>query len=121
MKRSKLKNKANRSKDPANYKKQRNLVVSLNCQAKSEYFNEVSNFKSSRPLWDSSEPYFPNKHAREDSKIMLLGKDKMLKKNEEVAKEFNQYYGHIPDSLNLYESPYEKVSEGLDNWMTLIT
>ena len=46
MKRSRLKNKANRSKDPvdiANVKKQRNLVVSLNCQAMSEYFNEVSN------------------------------------------------------------------------------
>ena len=41
MKSSRLKNKANRSKDPvaiANYKKQRNLVVSLNSQAKSEYF-----------------------------------------------------------------------------------
>ena len=41
---SRLKKKANRSKDPVdidNYKKQRNLVVSLNRQAKSEYFNEV--------------------------------------------------------------------------------
>ena len=49
MKRSRSKNKANRSKDPiniANYKKQRNLVVSLNRQAKSKYFNEVSNNES---------------------------------------------------------------------------
>ena len=49
MKRSRLKNKANRSKDPvdiANYKKQRNLVVSLNRLAKSKYFNEVSNTES---------------------------------------------------------------------------
>ena len=39
-----LKKKANRSKDPvgvANYKKQRNLFVSLNRQAKFKYFNEV--------------------------------------------------------------------------------
>ena len=53
MKRSKLKNKANRSKDPvdiANYKKQRNLVVSLNSHAKPKYFNEVSNTVSSRPF-----------------------------------------------------------------------
>ena len=37
------------SKDPvdiANYKKQRNLVVSLNRQVKSEYFTEESNSKS---------------------------------------------------------------------------
>ena len=54
MKRSRLKNKVARSKDPvdiANYKKKRNLVVSLNCQAKSEYFNEVSNSESPRPFW----------------------------------------------------------------------
>ena len=56
MKRSRLKNKANRSKDPvdiANYKKQCNLVVSLNRQTKSKYFNEVSNTESSRPFWES--------------------------------------------------------------------
>ena len=50
MKRSRLKNKANRSKDSvdiANYKKQSNLVVLLNRQAKSEYFNEVSYSESS--------------------------------------------------------------------------
>ena len=49
MKRSRLKNKANRPKDLveiANYKKQCDLVVSLNRQAKSQYFNEVSNFKA---------------------------------------------------------------------------
>ena len=53
MKRSKLKNKAKKSKNPvdiANYKKQRNLVVSLNHQAKPEYFNEVSNTENSRPF-----------------------------------------------------------------------
>ena len=46
MKRSRLKNKANRSKDPvdiANYKRQRNLVVFLNSHAKSKYFNEYFN------------------------------------------------------------------------------
>ena len=49
MKRSRLKNKANRSKNPvdiANYKKQRNLVVLLNRQAKSKYFNKDSNTES---------------------------------------------------------------------------
>ena len=41
-------------------------------------------------------------------KIMLIKKDKMLLTNEEVAKEFNQYFGHINESLDLYESFYEK-------------
>ena len=51
MRRSRLKSKVNRSTDPvdiANYKKQPNLVVSLNRQGKSKYFNEVSNTESSR-------------------------------------------------------------------------
>ena len=46
---------------------------------------------------------------------MLVENDKMLLKNEEAGKEFNQYFGHITDSLNLYEFPDEKVCEGLDD------
>ena len=71
VKRWRLKNKANKSKDPVdivNYKKQRNLVVSLNSQAKSKYFNKVSNTESSRPFWETWKPYFSNKHARGDDK-----------------------------------------------------
>ena len=59
--------------------------------------------------------HFSNKHARGDSKIMLIENDKMLLKNEEVGKVFNQYFGHITDSLDLYEFPDEKVWEGLDD------
>ena len=119
MKRSRLKNKANRSNDPVdivNYKKQRNLVVSLKCETKSEYFNEVSNFKCLRPFWDTCKPYFSNKNARGDSKITLTENDKMLLKKEEVAKEFNQYFGYITDSMDFYEFSYEKVCEGLDEF-----
>ena len=89
MKRSRLKNKANKSKDPAdiaNYKKQRNLLVSLNRQAESKCFDEVSNPESSTPFWETCKPYFSNKHARGNSKIMLIENDKMLLKKEEVAK-----------------------------------
>ena len=118
MKRSRLKNKTNRSKDPvdiANYKKQRNLVVLLNSHAKSKYFNEVSNTESSRPFWETCKQYFSSKHARGDSKIMLIENDKILLNNDEIAKEFNQYFGHITDSVNLYEFPDVRVCEGLDD------
>ena len=113
MKRSRLKNKAKRSKDPvdiANYKKQRNLVVSLNRQA-----NEISNTESSRSFSEICKPYFSNKHARRDSKIMFIENDKMLLKNGEVAKEFNQYFGHITDFLDLYEFSDARVCEGRDD------
>ena len=118
MKRSRLNNKAKRTKAPidiVNYKKHRNLVVSLNRQTKYEYFNEVSNSESSRPFWETCKPYFSNKHARGDSKIMFIENDKMLLENEEVGKVFNQYFGHVTDSLDLYEFPDEKVCEGLDD------
>ena len=39
---------------------------------------------------------------------MLIKNDKMLLKNEEVAKEFHQYFGYITDSNDLYEFPDEK-------------
>ena len=46
---------------------------------------------------------------------MLIEKDKMVLNNEEVAKGFDQYFGHINDSLDLYEYPYQEVCEGLDD------
>ena len=64
MKRSRLKNKANRS----------------NSQTKSGYFNKISNSESSRPFWDTFRPYCSNKHARGDSIIMLIEKDKIILK-----------------------------------------
>ena len=42
---------------------------------------------------------FQKNIARGDSKIMLIENDKMLLKNEEVAKRFNQYFGHITDII----------------------
>ena len=56
-----------------------------------------------------------HKHAHGDFKTMLIENDKMVLKNEEVAKEFNKYFGHITDSLDLFEFPYEKVGERLDD------
>ena len=76
MKSLRLKNKANRSKDPV------------------DIANDASNSKSSRPC----KPYYSNKHARGDSRIMLIETDKMLLKHKETVKKFNQYFGHITDS-----------------------
>ena len=47
--------------------------------------------------------------------FMLIEKNKMLLKNELVGNEFNQYFEHITNSLDLCEFPYEKVCEGLDD------
>ena len=63
MKRSKFKNKANRTKlqeDIAKYKKkQRNLVVKLNRDSKLRYFHNIEISKNSKPFWNVVSPTFP--------------------------------------------------------------
>ena len=75
MKRSELKIKANRTKqleDITKYKKQRNLVVKLNRESKTQYFDNIQTSKHSKPFWEKCQPYFSNKHAHGDSKIILI-------------------------------------------------
>ena len=108
MERSKLKNKTNKSRqstDIASYKKQRNLVVSLNRKSKLDYFNSISS---------SKRPYFSNKHAVGDSKIMLIENDKMTLNNESVSEKFNNHFSQIVDSLDLYEFPSKPNREYAD-------
>ena len=107
MKHSKLKNKANRTKlqdDIAKYKKQQNLVVKLNRDSKLRYFDNIEISKNSKPFWNENKPYFSNKHAHGDSKIILIEKEEitnnsnafikkenLLAKNDEIA-DFQQTF-----------------------------
>ena len=89
MKRSQLKNKANRTKqleDITKYKKQRNLVVKLNRESKTQYFDNIQTSKHSKPFWDKCKPYFSNKHAHGDSKIILIEKENIITNKNVVVK-----------------------------------
>ena len=104
MKRSRLKNKSNKSQLPADlskYKKQRNLVGKLN-KYKKEYFENLNVATNSKPFWDKCKPYFSNKHAKGDSNIMLIEKDEILLKNKKIADVFNSYFDSVTDSLDLF-------------------
>ena len=60
MERSRLKNKANKSTQPTDivsYKKQRNLVISLNKQSKLNHFNSISSLKDVKPFSKQCKPY----------------------------------------------------------------
>ena len=64
MKRSKLKNKANKTKsvdDLTKYKKQRNLVVKLNKNCKKGFFDNFEIKNNSKSFWDKCNAYFSNK------------------------------------------------------------
>ena len=103
MKRSKLKNKANKTELPIdinNYKKQRNYVVNLNKNAKFEYFNRY-NCKDCKPFWVTRKPYFSNQHCKADNDIVLNENGELILKNKEIADTFNNYFGSIVDNLNL--------------------
>ena len=104
MKRSRLKNKANKTKKPidiSNFKKQRNYVVNLNKQAKFEYFSSY-NSADSKPFWVNCKPYFSNKYSKADTDIVLNENGDLILKNEEIVKTFNDYFGAIVDNLDLH-------------------
>ena len=65
MKRSKLKNIANKSgktEDKKHYKIQRNVVTKLNKQLKKAYFKEkLPKGKDVKYFWNFCKPYFTNK------------------------------------------------------------
>ena len=103
MKRSKLKNKANKTKLPVdinNYKKQRNYVVNLNKSAKFGYFNRYD-CKDGKPFWVTCKPYFSNKHSKADNNIVLNENRELMLKSKEIADTFNNHFGSIVDNLNL--------------------
>ena len=116
-----FKSKANRTKqlkDISDYKKQRNLVVSLNKKRRIEYFENLETSKNSEPFWNKCKAHFSNKHAHEESKIILIEKEnviltnsesveneKLIVKNDEIAKIFNKHFSEIVDKLNILEWP----------------
>ena len=121
MKRSELKPRANRTerpKDISDYKKQQNLVVTLNKERRIEYFENLETPKNSKPFWNKCKPQFSNKHAHRESEIILIEKEnvtltsdevteseKLLVKNDEIAKIFNKYFSETVDKLNIFEWP----------------
>ena len=113
MKRSRLKNKANKTRkavDIFNYKKQRNLVVKINNECKREYFDKLNVKTTTKPFWKTCKPYFSNKHSHGGSKITLIENDRIISENNKIAKTFNTYFESVTDSLNIFEWIGESVN-----------
>ena len=103
MKRSKLKNKANKTKRLlilGTIKKQQNCVVNSNSNAKFEYFSRYV-CKDDKPFWVNCKTYFSNKHSKADKDIVLDEDGELVLKNKEIANTFNDYFGSIVEYLNL--------------------
>ena len=121
MKRSQLRSTANRTKRPkdiSEYKKQQNLIVRLNKERRIEYFENLETSKNSKSFWNKCKPYFSNKHAHGESKIILIEKEnatltnnevveieKLIVKNDEIEKIFKKHFWETVDKLNIFEWP----------------
>ena len=118
MKRSKLKSKVNKTKDPLDimiYKKQRNYLKKLNKTAKLECFNNLKLCKDNKPFWEKCKPHVTNKHSKADTDIMLSENKELLLKGKDVADTFNEFFGFIVESLGLYKWESEISDLGLND------
>ena len=104
MKRSKLKNIANKSNNPndmANYRRQRNLVVNMNRKAKKSYFNSIDANSSSKHFWKACKPLFSNKSNAINERIQIVEEGELVNNSSEIATIFNNYFNRITDNLNI--------------------
>ena len=94
------------------------MVVKLNKDSKLRYFDNIETSKNSKPFWNECKPYFSNKNAHGDSKIILIEKEKitnnsnevikketLLVSNDEIAKAFNKHFGGNVETLNTFQWP----------------
>ena len=106
MKRSQLKNKANKtgSKEDLKLNKiQRNVVTNRNKSLKKVCFKEkLPKGKNVKDLWNYSKTYFTNKCICNDEPIILVENDKIVRKKAEICKTFNDYFVNITDELHIY-------------------
>ena len=106
MKRSALKNKANKSKcqtDYEAYKKQRNFVANLNKKCKKAFFAKVSIDSNKKSMWKFCKSVFPCKSGVSNEKITLEHNGHIVTDEKTVANIFNIHFVNIVKSLNIPE------------------
>ena len=117
--RSRLKNRYN--KNPTNenkilYKKQRNKCVNLRKKAIKIYFNNItkSGIIENKKFWQTIKPFITNKSGLSNNNIMLVEKDSLITKDEEIANILNDHYINIVEKssgIKPSEINYDKVTD----------
>ena len=88
----------------------------------------IQTSKTSKPFWDKCKPYFSNKHAHGDSKIILIEKENiitnknevvqketLLVNNDEIAKTLNNHFSETVEKLNTFKWPFNEKYENAHN------
>jgi len=117
MKRSRLKNIANRSGNAGDiqaYKKQRNYVVSLNKREKKRFFQKAGNpnSQSSKSFWEACRPIFSAKFSGPEDSVSLIEKGSLISDEMTVSNIFNNHYVNISRLLPL--APNLTTASGTD-------
>ena len=79
-------------------------------------------------FWDKCKPYFSNKYAHVDSKIILIEKENiiinknevvrketLLVNNDEIAKALNNHFSETVEKLNTFKWPFNEKYENIHN------
>ena len=105
MRRSALKKKANNLNDPLAvklYKNQNNYVVNLSRKVKKDCFQKhMQHSLCSENFWKFYKLFFTNQITNFDHKTVLVEKEKIVSKNEQIAYLFNTYFHDITKGLNI--------------------
>ena len=104
------------------------MVVRLNRESNTKYFDNVQTSKNSKPFWDKCKPYFSNKHVHGDSKIILtekeniitnknevVQKETLLVNNGEIAETFSNHFSESVENLNAFKWPFNEKYENMQN------
>ena len=106
MKRSRLKNKANKSgkeEDKRLYNIQRNKVSKLNNKLQKTYFKEnLPKGKDVKDFQNFCKPYVTNKGICDNDRMILVENDKILKKDSDISETFNNYFVNITKDLGIF-------------------
>ena len=107
MKRSRLKNKANKSgkeDDKRLYKIQRNKVTKLNNKLKKTYFKQkLAKENNVTDFWNYCKHYFTNKGICNDDRIILVEKNEILNKDSDISETFNKHFVNITKDLGIFD------------------
>ena len=109
MKRSRLKNKANKSgklDDKIAYEKHRNFVVKLNKDTKKSFLRSQITENTSdnkKNFWKLCKPFFTEKGFHYEQKLTLKTKRGMTSDEGTIANIFNDYFTNIKKSLKIPE------------------
>ena len=104
MQRTRLKNIANKTgnkDDLKRFRKQRNLVVKLNRDAKRNFYSNIDPTKAGKEkvFWKTFKPLFSSSQA--NNKIILVEGEEIISDDKQIAECFNSYFANIVDTINI--------------------